>query len=144
MAKHITLKDVTFDNKCEMCTALCCSYITQMIDTPRSIYSFDTLLWQVAHQGVHVFKDDNGWFLLCQTRCQFLLPDNRCGIYETRPIICREHSHEACEFDAPVDEGCELYFQTFEELDGYCRKRFKHWDKRQKKFEAEQVRKGLW
>ncbi len=144
MANRIPIKDVIEANKCEQCTALCCSYITQEIDTPRSIYSFDTLLWQVAHQGVHFFKDSNGWFLLCQTRCQFLLPDNRCGIYERRPIICREHSHEACEFDSPIDEGCELYFQTFDELDGYCRKRFKHWDKRQAKFEAEQVRLGVW
>ncbi len=134
MTNRIETKDIT--DKCSLCTALCCTYITQALDTPRSIQAFDVLLWQVAHKGVHVFKDSNGWYLLCQVRCEFLLPDNRCGIYERRPIICREHSNESCEFDRSVDEGCELYFQTFTELDAYCRKRFKGWDKRLEKFEA--------
>ena len=141
MTNRIETRDVTSTSKCDHCSSLCCSYITQELDTPRSIYAFDVLLWQIAHKGIHVFKDGNGWYLLCKTQCEFLLPDNRCGIYERRPIICREHSNEACEFDAPINEGCEYYFQTFDELDAYCRKRFKTWDKRLEKFEAEQVKK---
>lgn len=103
------------------------------------MHAFDVLLWQIAHKGVHVFKDGNGWYLLCMTKCEYLQPDNRCGIYEVRPMICREHSNDSCELDVPIDEGCDLYFQTFEELDAYCRKRFKTWDKRLEKFEAEQA-----
>ncbi len=141
MVNRIETRDITSSSKCDQCTALCCSYITQELDTPRSMQAFDVLLWQVAHKGVHVFRDGNGWYLLCQTQCEFLLPHNRCGIYERRPIICREHSNEACEIDAPINDGCELYFQTYEELDAYCRQRFKTWDKRLEKFEAEQARK---
>ncbi|MFT5592307.1 MAG: Fe-S-cluster containining protein [Oceanicoccus sp.] len=138
--KDITPAIITADNKCDFCSALCCSYITQEIDTPRTMHAFDVLLWQVAHKGIHVFKDGNGWYLLSMTKCEFVMPDNRCGIYETRPMICREHSNNACEFDVPIDEGCDLYFQAFEELDNYCRKRFKTWDKRLEKFEAEQAK----
>ncbi|WP_422466826.1 YkgJ family cysteine cluster protein [Endozoicomonas sp. ALC013] len=141
MVNRIETRDITASNKCDQCTALCCSYITQELDTPRSMHAFDVLLWQVAHKGVHIFKDGNGWYLLCQTRCEFLLPDNRCGIYERRPIICREHSNEACEKDAPINDGCELYFQTYDELDAYCRTRFKNWDKRLEKYEVERAKR---
>nr|MDJ1539633.1 YkgJ family cysteine cluster protein [Bermanella sp. WJH001] len=138
--KDITPAAITADNKCDFCSALCCSYITQELDTPRTMHAFDVLLWQVAHKGIHVFKDGNGWYLLSMTKCEFVMPDNRCGIYETRPMICRDHSNSACEFDVPIDEGCDLYFQTFEKLDNYCRKRFKTWDKRLEKFEEEQAK----
>ncbi|WP_257284364.1 YkgJ family cysteine cluster protein [Endozoicomonas sp. SESOKO1] len=143
MVNRIETRDITSSNKCDQCNALCCSYITQELDTPRSMQAFDVLLWQVAHKGVHIFKDGNGWYLLCQTCCEFLLPDYRCGIYERRPIICREHSNDACEFDAPINDGCELYFQTYGELDNYCRQRFKGWDKRLEKFETERAKKKL-
>lgn len=131
---------ITSENKCDFCSAKCCQYITQALDTPRSMQEFDVLLWQIAHKGIHIFKDGNGWYLLSETRCGFLRDDNMCGIYETRPLICREHSNDACEFDVPIDEGCDLYFQTYEEFNDYCRKRFKTWDKRIEKFEAQRAK----
>jgi len=127
---------ITPENKCDYCSALCCSYITQELDSPRTMHAFDTLLWQIAHKGIHVFKDENGWYLLSMTKCEYVMPDNRCGIYDKRPLICREHSFDACEKDVPINEGCEYYFTSFDELDAYCRKRFRTWDKRIEKFEA--------
>ena len=127
-------------NKCDRCTAKCCGYITQAIDTPKSIKDFDILLWQIAHKGIHIFKDGNGWYLLSSTPCQFLLDDYRCGIYETRPLICREHSNDSCEFDVPIDEGCYLYFQNYQQLDDYCRNRYKTWDKRLIQFDRKHKR----
>jgi Fe-S-cluster containining protein len=117
-------------SKCDACQALCCQYITQEIDTPTTKKAFDILLWQISHKGVHIFKDCNGWYLLINTPCTHLLEDNRCGIYLKRPEICREHSTEGCERDVPIDEGCDLYFQSYQELDDYCRQRFKRWDER--------------
>ena len=142
MATPIPVADITSENKCDFCSAKCCQYITQEIDTPRSIHAFDVLLWQIAHEGIHVFKDDNGWYLLSMARCRHLLPNNYCGIYETRPMICREHANDSCELDVPIDEGCDLYFQKYEELDEYCRKRFKTWDKRFEKFEEEREKEA--
>ena len=36
---------------------------------------------------------DNGDWVNNQVPCQFLAPDNRCGIYEVRPLDCAEFPH---------------------------------------------------
>lgn len=123
--------DITPENKCDFCVqSLCCRYATQQIDTPRSIKAFDMLLWQISHDDVELFKDEAGWFLLFQKPCTHLQPDGRCGIYEVRPFICREHENDYCEFDESAENGFDLYFPDYESLDQYCRTRFKKWDKR--------------
>ena len=121
---------MTPETKCGYCTnSKCCTYITQEIPTPRSKDDFDHLLWQVSHQNVGVYKDDEGWTLLVDNPCLHLQPDGRCGIYETRPRVCRDHTNDYCEFDAPAEDGFDLYFPTYETLLKYCQKRFKTWGK---------------
>ena len=126
---------VTADNKCSLCPGTkCCQYITQQIDTPRSMADFDTLLWQVSHDHIQFYKDSDGWFMLVvDSPCEHLTPAGQCGIYETRPVVCRSYSNEECEFDADAEEGFELFFADHRALDDYCRERFKKWDKRFKK-----------
>ncbi|HHJ11679.1 MAG TPA: YkgJ family cysteine cluster protein [Chromatiales bacterium] len=120
---------ITPENKCSFCReSKCCTYVTQQIDTPRSKDDFQTLLWQVSHEGVSAYKDEDGWFLLFDSRCSHLQPDGRCGIYEQRPWVCREHDNDYCEYDAPAEEGFELHFPDYDSLLAYCRKRFKRWD----------------
>ena len=122
---------LTLENKCGFCPgARCCRYITQKIETPRAKDDFDHLLWQVSHDQVEIYKDADGWYLMFLSPCVKLLPDGRCGIYETRPQICRNYSNDYCEYDSPAEEGFSLHFRCFEELDAYCRKRFKKWDNR--------------
>lgn len=119
------------DNKCSRCSgSICCNSINQKIPTPRSKEDFDHLLWQVSHEGVNLFKDADGWFLHIETRCAHLLPGGLCGIYDKRPAVCREYSNDFCEFDERISEGSELFFSSYEALDGYCRARFKRWDSR--------------
>ncbi len=119
---------VTTENKCSFCTgSICCTYITQHIDTPRSKADFRQLLWQVSHKNIKIYKDDDGWTLLVDGHCQHLELDGRCGIYETRPEICREHTNDYCEYDAPAEGGFDLYFANYEDLLAYCQKRFKSW-----------------
>lgn len=119
---------ITPENKCGFCTnSKCCTYITQQIDTPRSKYDFEHLLWQVSHENVKVYKDEDGWCLLFEARCSHLQPGGRCGIYEHRPEICRQHSNDYCEFDSPAEEGFELYFEDYASLLKYCKQRFKGW-----------------
>ncbi|RMG54863.1 MAG: YkgJ family cysteine cluster protein [Gammaproteobacteria bacterium] len=120
---------ITPENKCSFCKeSKCCTYVTQQIDTPRSKDDFQTLLWQVSHEGVSAYKDEDGWFLLFDSRCSHLQPDGRCGIYEQRPWVCREHDNDYCEYDAPAEEGFDLYFPDYDSLLAYCRKRFKRWE----------------
>jgi len=127
---------VALENKCTMCVdSKCCGYTTQFIDTPRTMKDFDFLMWQISHPHVHAYRDETGWFLIVvDVPCSHLLPDGACGIYEKRPLICREHTNEYCEFDKVGKDSVDLYFKGYEDLEVYCRKRFKKWDKRFKKW----------
>lgn len=117
---HVPLND-----KCGHCPGTkCCSYITQQVTTPRSRVDFDHLLWQVSHRGISVYKDEDGWYLLISTVCDHLQPDGRCGIYATRPGICRDYSNDYCEFDEPAESHFELLFPDHTSLSAYVTKRF--------------------
>ena len=119
---------ITSENKCGYCTnSKCCTYITQKIPGPRSKDDFDHLLWQLSHGNVEAYKDSDGWFLTFKTKCLHLAKDGRCGIYETRPQLCRDYSNDYCEFDSPAEEGFDLHFQDYASLLKYCEKRFKKW-----------------
>lgn len=135
MAKKIKLKELAeAENKCDRCyESKCCQYVTQCIDAPTTMKDFDLLLWQISHKNVHIFKDEEGWFLLILNECVHLQEDGRCGIYEVRPLICRDHTNDYCEYDVSIKDGSELYFSGYDDLNKYCRKRFKSWDKRFKK-----------
>lgn len=88
------------------------------------------MLWQISHAGVQFYKDAEGWFLVFLTPCGHLQADGRCGIYAQRPRICRDYSNSYCEFDAPAEDGFELFFTSYDALLRYCRKRFSRWDER--------------
>ncbi|HKJ86903.1 MAG TPA: YkgJ family cysteine cluster protein [Gammaproteobacteria bacterium] len=132
MARMIPISvEISPETKCGFCTnSKCCTYVSQEIDTPRSKYDFEHLLWQLSHRNVQAYKDDDGWYLLFNTPCNHLLADGRCGIYEERPQICRDYSNDYCEFDSPAEEGFELFFDGYQSLLTYCRKRFKRWGKK--------------
>ncbi len=136
--KPVATVKITSDNKCSFCKgATCCTYFTQQLDTPRSMEDFDLLLWQISHANTQMYRDEDGWFLLVNNRCLHLESGGRCGIYETRPQICREHSNDECEFEGPCgDEDFELFFPNYPALLAYCQKKFKSWDKRFAIFDA--------
>lgn len=125
---------ITPETKCSFCrNSKCCTYITQQIETPRTMHDFDHLLWQISHQNICIYQDDEGWYLLVNNPCRHLLPTGGCGIYNERPLVCRQHSNDYCEYDSPAEEGFKKYFDSYESLLAYCRDRFKKWDKRFKK-----------
>ena len=133
----IKLKDVSeagaikIDKKCSNCKkSICCVSINQKIKAPRSREDFDHLLWQVSHENINIFKDADGWFLHIATRCSHLGESGICNIYDQRPWVCRDYTNDFCEFDESIEEASEHFFSTYEQLDTYCRKRFKNWDKR--------------
>ncbi|RMF85385.1 MAG: hypothetical protein D6744_01480, partial [Planctomycetota bacterium] len=75
----------------------------------------------LLHEGVSVFIEDGEWFINITTTCRHLQPDNRCGIYETRPRICREYSTENCDYHSG-DYGWEAHFTCPEHLTEYERR----------------------
>lgn len=114
---------------CEHCTALCCRYIALPIDTPTDREDLDFIRWYLIHQNVSVFVEDGDWYISFQSTCRHLLPDNRCGIYDTRPQICRKYTTENCDYHSG-DYGWEHHFTCAEHLDEYVRV---HWRKRGKR-----------
>lgn len=118
----------TPQDKCSSCKgSLCCTYVTQPIPTPRSKQDFSNLLWQVSHVGVQVFRDEGVWYLLFEGRCTHLQADGRCGIYDTRPDACREHSADTCEADNPLEDSFDLHFKDYDSLLAFCKNKFKNW-----------------
>jgi Fe-S-cluster containining protein len=83
----------------------------------------------MVHEGVRVFKDSSGWYLLIFSKCANM-KDGKCGIYEKRPYTCREHSAKDCEQSRGLNAGTERYFEDTAQFEDYCRNKFKSWDKR--------------
>jgi uncharacterized protein len=102
---------------CDHCTAKCCRYFALPMEKPTQRKDYDYLRWFLLHGQASAFTEDGTWYLLVHTPCKHLQPDNRCGIYYTRPEICREYTTDACEYD----DGYvyDQYFETAEQVAEY-------------------------
>jgi Fe-S-cluster containining protein len=103
---------------CDHCSAKCCRYFSLPIHTPESWDDFDEIRWFIAHGRTIIYVHEGTWYLLVMTRCQYLRPDNRCGIYFTRPKICREYSTDECEYDS--DWQFDRLFETPDQVMEYA------------------------
>jgi Fe-S-cluster containining protein len=82
---------------CLSCTQ-CCQYVAVEIDTPETRAEFDNIRWYLYHAGIEVYIDhDEAWNVLFHSKCENLLPDGKCSVYDTRPNLCREFDAETCE-----------------------------------------------
>ena len=105
-------------NLCEYCMAKCCHYFALPIETPTTRRDFEFIRWFLLHDRATMFTEDGDWYLLVHTTCKHLRTDHRCGIYETRPQICRDYSTHNCEYED--DWTYERYFETPEQVDEYA------------------------
>jgi len=105
------------ESLCDHCTAKCCKYFALPIETPADYRDWEFVRWYVLHEAASVFKEGEQWYLLVHTTCKHLQSDNRCGIYHTRPLICREYSTDNCEYDD--DWLYEQYLETAEQVAEY-------------------------
>lgn len=103
---------------CTYCTAKCCKYFALPIDTPTTHKEFDYLRWYLLHERAALFTEGKTWYLLVHTHCKHLQSDNRCGIYDTRPQICRKYSTKNCEYDDTY--VYERYLETSEQVAEYA------------------------
>ena len=104
---------------CDQCSALCCRYFVLEIDTPETRSEFDNVRWYLVHQNVFVFIERKKWYLGIYSRCKHLGDDNRCGIYATRPKICREYSTDNCDYHGG-DYNWSKLFSSAEQLQEYA------------------------
>ena len=75
---------------------------------------------EMLHDRASIFIEDDTWYLLVHTVCKHLGEDNRCGIYATRPQICRDYTLDECERFGPQEDSVIL-FQSAEELEKYAK-----------------------
>jgi len=103
---------------CQYCTARCCRYFALPIDPPKTWQDFDYMRWYIMHGRTSIFVDSGVWYLCVHGDCRHLLPDNRCGIYHTRPQICRDYSTDGCEYGN--DGVYDKFFESPEQLWEYA------------------------
>jgi Fe-S-cluster containining protein len=103
---------------CTYCTAKCCRYFALPIDTPETWEDFEYIRWFLLHDRAAIFTEEKSWYLLVYTRCKHLRDDNLCGIYDTRPQVCREYSTSNCEYED--DWVYDHYWETPEQVEEYA------------------------
>jgi Fe-S-cluster containining protein len=101
---------------------LCCSYVALEIDGPTTLRAATDILWYLYHQNICIYVESDEWMVQIETRCQHYHDDHKCGIYETRPQICRDYDETSCEINAE-DVGT-VFYNTGEYLD-YLRQHHK-------------------
>ncbi len=125
-------------NLCEHCVGYCCRHIALPIEKPTKRSDFEDIRWYLLHGGVAVFVEDGDWYLHIETTCQHLQPDFRCGIYETRPQICRDYSTDNCDYHSG-DYGWEQHFTCAAHLEHYVAE---VWDRKRSKSDKEREDKS--
>jgi Fe-S-cluster containining protein len=103
---------------CDHCTGKCCRYFSLPIDEPTTWNDYDSIRWYLAHGQTMIYVDKGQWYLLVLTRCRYLTPEDRCGIYLNRPKICRDYTTARCEYDD--DWLFEKLFETPEQIWEYA------------------------
>jgi Fe-S-cluster containining protein len=107
---------------CEQCSALCCRYFALPVDNPTCRHDYDNIRWYLLHENVTIFVEEGQWYIGIANRCKMLEPDNRCGIYDTRPKVCRGYSTDNCEYHGG-DYEFEALFTSAEQLETYAKEK---------------------
>jgi Fe-S-cluster containining protein len=93
-ASFHTIHTKTFQKIDCLACANCCkttSPIFRDVDIKRIAKYLRLKEQQFIHQ--YLKMDEEGDYVLQQSPCSFLGPDNKCDIYEYRPLACREYPH---------------------------------------------------
>ena len=102
---------------CEYCTAKCCRYFALPLEPPEDRADFEFIRWFLLHERATVFKEGEDWYMLVHTTCRHLRDDHMCGIYETRPQICRDYTTKECEYED--DWTYDFYLERPEQVVEY-------------------------
>ncbi len=128
------------DSLCDQCVALCCRYFAFEIEKPESKRDFEDLRWYLYHEDNIVFVEDARWYIQINRPCKALLPDNRCGVYENRPAICREYTTKNCDWHGDDYEYDHLFTEP-EQIERFGKEHLAEKRKRRRKAAAKTGRK---
>ena len=107
-------------NHCEHCTGHCCKYVALPLDEPETARDFDDIRWYLLHEGVLVFVEEGDWYVQFTAKCTKLTGANLCGLYETRPKICRQYKAGECDYSGG-DYGYDHLFTHAEQIEAYAK-----------------------
>lgn len=111
-------------NPCSQCKGMCCRYIAIAVETPKTRRDYDDLRWYLCHENISVFLEKDKWYVMVKNTCRHLdQATNLCGIYQTRPRICREFPPVQCDFRSD-EYGHDLHFKNDKELEEYIHIKF--------------------
>ena len=102
---------------CDYCTAKCCRYFALPIEAPEELADFEYIRWFLLHDGPPCSRKTTTGICWSTPTCRHLQDDNRCGIYETRPQICRDYSTKDCEYED--DWTYDFYLERPEQVAEY-------------------------
>jgi len=125
---------------CDQCSALCCRYFVLEIDAPDDAEDYDNIRWYLIHENTFVFIEKKKWYLGIYSRCKHLQVDNRCGIYETRPQICRKYSTKNCDYHGGEYEW-SILFSSGEQFEEYAQKQLAKQKSREEEARAKKRRR---
>ena len=126
---------------CDSCAGLCCRYFALPIDNPDCVQDFDNIRWYLYHENVTIFVEESQWYIGIANRCKQLQPDNRCGIYLTRPKVCRGYSTDNCDYHGG-DYKFELLFTSGQQLEEYAKKKLAELKEEARKKKLRKSKKG--
>ncbi len=107
--------------RCRKCIGRCCEYFCFEIDEPDTYEEFDDIRRYLSLAGISVPIDEGDWYISIENRCKMLHEDNKCAIYDKRPLICRTYDPATCD-DTDRDYGYDEEFLTPEEIERYARR----------------------
>jgi uncharacterized protein len=118
------LHDDAFSNFDCLTCANCCSSISPIVtekDIDKLAKHFKLKPAQFIEQYLHIDEDKD--YVFNQTPCPFLMTDNFCMVYESRPKACREYPHtdrrkmqQILQLTLKNCEVCPIVFGIIEEL----------------------------
>jgi Fe-S-cluster containining protein len=124
---------------CDQCSALCCRYFVLEIDKPETKRAYDDIRWYLIHENVFVFIEKRKWYLGIYSRCKHLQADNRCGIYLTRPQICRDYSTDNCDYHGG-EYDWEVLFSSADQLERYAKEKLAEAREKQRRLKKREMR----
>ena len=105
---------------CRKCGSKCCRYFCFEIDEPDDFEEFEDIRWYLCHEGISIHVDEGDWYISIPNKCTMLTDDGDCGIYDTRPLICRKYDTDECDYPEG-DYGYDHEFLRPEDIDVYAR-----------------------
>lgn len=104
------------DHPCFQCSQ-CCRYVAMEIDKPTTSKEYDYIVWYLYHEAISVFVDwSDDWYIKFDSKCKHLNSSGMCGIYDTRPVICREFGWKDCEKNNPEEAADKHLFERADDF----------------------------